>query len=44
MIVDGTYGICIDCCQPISEKRLKSYPNATRCLSCQEVVEERRQE
>ena len=40
MIEDGTYGICVDCGQPISEKRLKSYPNASRCLSCQEVFEE----
>lgn len=44
MIEDGTYGACIDCGQPISEKRLKSYPNATRCLACQEVLEERRAE
>src|SRR5438105_4356536 len=29
MIQDGTYGICIDCHEPISEKRLKSFPNAT---------------
>jgi DnaK suppressor protein len=39
MIEDGTYGICIDCHEPISEKRLKSYPNATRC-----IYEERGQE
>lgn len=40
MIEDGTYGICVDCSQPISEKRLKLYPNATRCLKCQELLEE----
>jgi DnaK suppressor protein len=40
MIDEGTYGICMDCEQPISEKRLKSYPNATRCLVCQELLEE----
>ena len=40
MIEDGSYGICADCGQPISEKRLKSYPNAVRCVSCQEVFEE----
>jgi DnaK suppressor protein len=34
MIDDGTYGICVDCHGPISEKRLKSYPNATRCIIC----------
>lgn len=40
MIDKGEYGICSDCDQPISEKRLKSYPNAARCLSCQETLEE----
>ena len=44
MIEDGTYGICIDCHEPISEKRLKSYPNAARCILCQELFEERGQE
>lgn len=44
MIEEGVYGICIECEQPISEKRLKSYPNVTRCLVCQELLEERRQE
>lgn len=38
-IDEGTYGICIDCSQPISEKRLKYYPNAQRCLACQEAIE-----
>jgi DnaK suppressor protein len=38
---EGTYGICTDCGQPISEKRLQLYPNATRCLACQELKEER---
>ena len=40
MIEEGTYGICVDCHTPISEKRLKSFPNAARCLSCQEIFEE----
>ena len=40
MIEDGTYGICIDCHRDISEKRLESYPNATRCVVCQELFEE----
>ena len=39
-IEDGTYGICADCGQPISEKRLKSFPNTSRCLICQEAYEE----
>lgn len=40
-IEDGTYGICVDCEGPISEKRLKSFPNAERCLVCQEEYEEK---
>lgn len=40
MIEEGTYGLCTECSQPISEKRLKLYPNAMRCLSCQEQAEE----
>ena len=40
MIDAGTYGICTDCNQPISEKRLQLYPHATRCLACQELAEE----
>ena len=40
MIDAGTYGMCVDCGQPISEKRLQSYPNATRCIMCQESAEE----
>lgn len=38
-IEEGTYGVCVDCGLPISEKRLKYYPNASRCLACQEIVE-----
>lgn len=37
----GTYGICTDCNQPISEKRLRSYPDAGRCLACQEQFEDK---
>ena len=40
MIEEGTYGICTDCGKNISEKRLESYPNATRCVVCQEAFEE----
>ena len=43
MIDEGTYGMCSDCGQPISEKRLKMYPNAMRCLLCQEQLEEKRE-
>jgi len=40
MIDQGIYGICVDCECQIGEKRLKSYPDATRCVSCQEAAEE----
>ncbi len=43
MIEKGTYGTCIDCGQPIAEKRLMMYPNATRCLVCQEAFERSKQ-
>lgn len=36
----GTYGICQECGEEISTKRLKYYPNARRCLPCQEQAEE----
>lgn len=38
-IAEGSYGICIDCEQPIGVERLKAYPTAKRCLKCQEVYE-----
>lgn len=40
MIKEGTYGKCRDCSGSISPKRLESYPNAARCLVCQETAEE----
>lgn len=39
-IEDGTYGICVDCSEQIKEKRVELYPNAERCLSCQEAFED----
>jgi DnaK suppressor protein len=44
MLDEGTYGICVECGQPIAPKRLKLFPNAMRCLACQEMAEERRAE
>jgi DnaK suppressor protein len=38
-IEKGTYGLCVDCGEQISEKRLKYYPNASRCIACQEANE-----
>ena len=40
-IEDGSYGTCVDCGNPVSEKRLKSFPNAERCLICQEEYEDK---
>jgi len=39
-IDEGTYGTCTECSNPISEKRLNSFPDATHCLLCQEALEE----
>lgn len=35
----GEYGSCEECGEPISERRLKVYPDATRCITCQEALE-----
>ena len=32
----GDYGLCADCGEPISGKRLEAIPWAVRCVSCQE--------
>jgi DnaK suppressor protein len=36
----GTYGVCSDCAQTITNARLKALPFADRCRDCQEVREE----
>jgi len=36
----GEYGVCIDCGEPISEKRLGHFPYAARCIVCQENFEQ----
>jgi len=33
-ISEGTYGICIDCGEPIAESRLAALPAAPRCIDC----------
>jgi DnaK suppressor protein len=38
-IRDGTYGICIQCEEAISPKRLKALPWAARCINCQEAAD-----
>jgi DnaK suppressor protein len=32
----GTYGVCKDCGEPISEARLKAIPWTRSCISCKE--------
>ncbi len=36
----GTYGICIDCAEPVPYARLEAYPTAKRCIRCQEIREQ----
>jgi RNA polymerase-binding transcription factor len=38
-IDDGTYGMCINCGQPMAEKRLTAVPWAPYCVECQELAE-----
>jgi DnaK suppressor protein len=35
----GTYGICLDCEEPISAKRLAAVPWAGLCIHCQEKAD-----
>jgi DnaK suppressor protein len=41
-IEDGTYGICMECEQEISPKRLKAVPWASCCVHCQEIADRER--
>ena len=38
-VEDGTYGICEDCGQKISEERLKARPVTTMCIKCKRKQE-----
>ena len=38
-ISEGSYGICVDCEEPISLKRLETIPWTPRCIRCQEAIE-----
>jgi DnaK suppressor protein len=38
-ILDGTFGVCEDCGEDISQKRLIARPTATMCIGCQEEKE-----
>jgi DnaK suppressor protein len=37
---DRSYGICLQCEEPISPKRLKAVPWADFCISCQEMADQ----
>lgn len=39
-LADSEYGLCVDCDQEISPKRLEALPCATLCRDCQQVREE----
>jgi DnaK suppressor protein len=38
-INDGTFGVCEECGEAISEKRLKALPQCTTCVICAELAE-----
>ena len=38
-ITEGTYGNCMNCAQPMAEKRLTAVPWAPHCVDCQELAE-----
>jgi DnaK suppressor protein len=40
-IEQETYGICAECEEPISAKRLDAVPWARYCITCQEVIAQR---
>jgi DnaK suppressor protein len=37
-IEQGSYGVCLECEEPISAKRLEALPWARYCVSCQERI------
>jgi DnaK suppressor protein len=37
---DGSYGICLQCEEPISPRRLEAVPWAEFCISCQETADQ----
>jgi DnaK suppressor protein len=38
----GSFGICLDCEEEVSMKRLNAIPSATLCLACREAVDRNR--
>ena len=39
-MADGEYGVCSECGASIPPKRLMAIPDATRCVACQERLEQ----
>lgn len=39
-IEDGTYGLCSECGNPISKKRLEAVPHARMCVDCKTKLEQ----
>jgi DnaK suppressor protein len=37
-IGQGSYGVCMECDEPISQKRLDAVPWARYCVTCQELI------
>jgi RNA polymerase-binding protein DksA len=40
-LLDGSYGICESCGEPIGKNRLLAFPRATLCMSCKSKQERR---
>jgi DnaK suppressor protein len=38
-VADGSFGICVNCEEDISPKRIKALPWATFCISCQDEMD-----
>jgi RNA polymerase-binding protein DksA len=41
-LMDGSYGVCADCGEPVAPARLVAYPTARRCTACQTTYEKQR--
>lgn len=42
-IEDGNFGECVNCGDPISQKRLAALPWTPNCIRCQEQIDEEQQ-
>ncbi len=38
-VEEGTFGICLDCEEPIEPRRLEARPVSTLCIACKETEE-----